>query len=453
MLLHHFGGIYADIDTECLSSLEPLVSEDRIVLCDEPPRHWPAHAPMRGMPLMIFNGVMASPAGHPFWRYLIDRLSVVAGARDVLDSTGPLLMTALAREYRDQAGLVIHSCHLFSPVDAYGNEAPDYRGSKPASLAKHHWAGTWFEHWRPPLPMLNPIRLHYYKVRNYLTRGPKLDPAKARALVDPAVLKRDPPKGDAIAVLVPLRDAADHIAPFLDALGRLDYPKDRLKLVFCEGDSRDDSFERISRLTAPLRDHYRDVVILRQPVGHDIPHETRWMTRYQRVRRAAIAKVRNALIDGGLGPEDDWALWIDIDVWRFPPDIVQQLRAANARIVTPNCVVRPGGVSFDLNSFITTKKDRGWDYYRDMRDGLYQPPKDYFHRLHLSDLRYLDRVVLDSVGGTMLLIDAALHRGGLRFPELPYDNLIETEGLGALARDLGIEAIGLPKVEIMHVPG
>jgi hypothetical protein len=52
----------------------------------------------------------------------------------------------------------------------------------------------------------------------------------------------------------------------------------------------------------------------------------------------------------------------------------------------------------------------------------------------------------------MLLVDAALHRGGLRFPELPYDNLIETEGLGALARDLGIEAIGLPKVEIMHVP-
>jgi mannosyltransferase OCH1-like enzyme len=451
MLLHHFGGIYADIDTECLDSLEPLASENRIVLCHEPPSHWPVHAPMRGLPLMLFNGVMASPAGHPFWRYVIDRLPAVACARNVLDSTGPLLLTALARDYPDQAALVIHSCHLFNSIDTYGKEAPDYDGSRPNSLARHYWSGTWYEHWRPHR-ILNQIRLHYHKARNYLTRGSKLDPAKARTLVDPAVLKGGLPKGDAIAVLVPLRDAAEHIAPFLDVLSRLAYPKHQIKLVFCEGDSRDDTFERLSRLTAPLRDHYRDIVILRHSVGHDIPHETRWMPKYQRVRRAGIAKVRNALIDGGLGPEDDWALWIDIDVWNFPPDIIQQLRAANARIVTPNCVVQPGGVSFDLGSFVTTKQDRDWEYYSDMRDGLHQPPMGYVHRLYLSDVRYLDRIVLDSVGGTMLLVDAALHRGGLLFPELPYDDLIETEGFGALARDLGIEAIGLPKVEIMHVP-
>ena len=52
----------------------------------------------------------------------------------------------------------------------------------------------------------------------------------------------------------------------------------------------------------------------------------------------------------------------------------------------------------------------------------------------------------------MLLVDAALHRGGLRFPELPYDHLIETEGFGRLAKDCGVTPIGLPRVEIMHVP-
>jgi hypothetical protein len=52
----------------------------------------------------------------------------------------------------------------------------------------------------------------------------------------------------------------------------------------------------------------------------------------------------------------------------------------------------------------------------------------------------------------MLLVDASLHRGGLRFPELPYRDHIETEGFGLLARDLGVGAIGLPQVEILHVP-
>jgi hypothetical protein len=52
----------------------------------------------------------------------------------------------------------------------------------------------------------------------------------------------------------------------------------------------------------------------------------------------------------------------------------------------------------------------------------------------------------------MLLVDAALHRGGLRFPEIPYRDLIETEAFGVLANDLGIRPVGLPKLEILHVP-
>src|SRR4029079_14032868 len=41
MLLHHFGGVYADLDAVCLQAFEPLVAENRIVLCKEPRTHWP----------------------------------------------------------------------------------------------------------------------------------------------------------------------------------------------------------------------------------------------------------------------------------------------------------------------------------------------------------------------------------------------------------------------------
>lgn len=105
-----------------------------------------------------------------------------------------------------------------------------------------------------------------------------------------------------------------------------------------------------------------------------------------------------------------------------------------------------------MNSFATLRKPRDYRYYRALRGGLYQPPAKENTRLYLSDLRHLDSVNLDGVGGTMLLVDAALHRGGLNFPEIPYRFLLETEGFAALANDLGVVPLGLPKIEVLHVP-
>ena len=57
---------------------------------------------------------------------------------------------------------------------------------------------------------------------------------------------------------------------------------------------------------------------------------------------------------------------------------------------------------------------------------------------------------LDGVGGRALLVDAALHRAGVLFPETPYRGLIDTEGFGAILRDHGIEVVGLPNVDVLH---
>ncbi|TIO00655.1 MAG: glycosyl transferase, partial [Mesorhizobium sp.] len=107
-----------------------------------------------------------------------------------------------------------------------------------------------------------------------------------------------------------------HIEPFLAALRQLDYPKDKVKLVFCEGDSSDGSWERLQGATAALGKDYREVVLLRKQLGTELDRDKRANRQLQRFRRSGIAKVRNHLIDHGLRDEDDWALWIDIDVWR-----------------------------------------------------------------------------------------------------------------------------------------
>lgn len=452
MLLHHFGGVYADIDAECIRPLNPLVEETRLILCKEPKTHWVWTTNHRGLPMLLFNGVMASPARHPFWLHLLDRMIGVKDARDVLDSTGPCLLTGAFLSYTKQEEIRIENENFFNPIDTLGGAAINFEQTE--CYAIHHWAGTWWKKREPSWSQKKIANMakRFYRTKAYLTGGRRLNPQAARAAVDPKAINAPHPEGENIAILVPIREASQHLSGFLAAIQQLTIPKERIKLVFCEGDSCDDTYERLIQLTEPLRPLYREIIILQKNTGSRFDLSKRWIPSAQRARRAGIANVRNHLIDNGLDLSDDWALWIDVDVWKFPENIVEQLLGAKARIVTPNCVIQSGGPSFDFNSFASKPIRRDYRYFRMIRDGLFQPPANYPLRLKLSDLRHSDQVPLDGVGGTMLLVDATLHRGGLRFPELPYDHLIETEAFGRLANDCGITPIGLPRVEILHVP-
>ncbi len=452
MLLHTYGGLYADIDVECLDDLSPITDEARVVLCHEPPAHWPLHAPRRQLPYVLFNGVMASPAGHPFWLHVLDHLPGQRHANDILDMTGPCLLTGAYLTFADKDSVVVHDSRLFTPTDADQRPTEPSGDSDPTPLTRHKWVASWWSHAPRTNRWLRSIRYRLRRLRHYATRGPVLDVEATQSRVDADAVARPTPDGNRVAILVPVRDAVPYIDGFVRAVSALDLPRETTKLVFCEGDSTDGTFDKLMDVVPALEDRFRTVTVLRKDVGNIVAHATRRDRRVQRTRRGALAVVRNHLIDHGLDDTDDWALWIDVDVWKFPADIFQTLRSANGRIVTPNCVTYPGGPSFDLNAFISL-----WDhprdfYYRHVRGGLFQPPPRARGRLFLDCVRYMPRIELDGVGGTMLLVDASLHRGGLRFPELPYKDLIETEAFGVLARDVGVPAVGLPQVEILHVP-
>ncbi len=451
LLLHHFGGVYADIDCECVAPFTPIMAEERVVMCHEPAAHLPMHIPYRGMTHLLFNGTMASPPGHPFWPHLMSYLPGLAGSKDVLDATGPCVLTSAQISFPDQSALAIHPPALFAPLDNKGLTETGTTTPGAETLSIHHWAGTWLN--GEPRPGLwKKLRRQFYRARYRATRGEQMSLEEARADIDASVLEAPPPTGGNVAVLVPLRDAAEHIGPFLDNLMSQDYPCERLKLVFCEGDSADGSWEKLQAAVEPLKGRFRDIVLLQKHLGTPLARDRRHQAKLQRIRRGGLAKVRNHLIAQGLDASDDWALWVDIDVWYYPHDIVETLIGTGRRIVVPNCVIHPNGGSFDMNSFVSLPVYRDYRYYRDTRDGLHQPPPYWHGRRHLSDVRHLERIDLDAVGGTMLLVDASLHRGGLVFPEKPYRDLIETEGFGVLARDLGVTPLGLPRVEIMHVP-
>ncbi len=78
-----------------------------------------------------------------------------------------------------------------------------------------------------------------------------------------------------------------------------------------------------------------------------------------------------------------------------------------------------------------------------------QPPVGY-GRKYLEDFPEHDLVALDGLGGTMMLVKADIHRQGLIYTDYIIHKHIETEGLAFMAREMGYECWGTPKVTIVH---
>lgn len=241
-------------------------------------------------------------------------------------------------------------------------------------------------------------------------------------------------------VLTPVKSASAHLEHYFRLLYGLTYPHRLLSLGMLEGDSQDDTYAALARALPLLRKEFRRAGLWKRDFGYSLPpgvHRAR--PELQLERRTILAMSRNHLLFHALDDED-WVLWLDVDLVDYPPDLIERLLATSRDIVQPHCVLTPGGSTFDQNAW----RDHG--------------------RLHLDDLRAEgDLVPLDTVGGTVLLVRADVHRDGLVFPAFPYGHAnpkirvdtaeVETEGFGIMADDLGYRCWGMPHLEVIHRDG
>jgi hypothetical protein len=275
--------------------------------------------------------------------------------------------------------------------------------------------------------------------------------------------------------LTPVKDAEEFLDSYFHSLHQLTYPHGLISLAYLESDSSDNTYTDLVQRLPGLNKDFRSASVWKKDFGFHLPPGTpRWIAYLQRERRTVLAKSRNYLLFRALDDED-WVLWLDVDVVEYPQDIIERLLATGRDILQPNCVTEYGGSSFDQNAW----RDKG--------------------RYHLDQLRKEgDLVRLDAVGGTMLLIKADIHRDGLIFPPFPYGGKnpfirgarfqasgrdistflllkrkaikalrgmpkkklleapkryvgeIETEGLGIMAHDMGHQCWGMPNLEVKH---
>ena len=250
-----------------------------------------------------------------------------------------------------------------------------------------------------------------------------------------------------VLIATPLKDAARFADTYFALLSRLTYPKHLVSLGVLEGDSRDDTARLFAERLDVVGGAYRRHGLWRFDTGFQLPTDApRWTPHLQLFRRKAIARARNHLLAHAL-QDEDWVMWLDVDVIQTPPDLIEILLATGRDILHPHCVQVPGGPTFDRN---------GWRAHG---------------KLLLEHMRGQGPLVpLDSVGGTVLMIRADLHRDGLIFPPFPYAGSrglarrpgpwatvgltgeIETEGLGLMAADMGHQCWGMPDLEVIHAP-
>lgn len=145
-ILRHFGGIYADMDFEALKPLDPLLEGKSLVFGLEPDSH-AVRAPViqRGLTRIVCNALIASQPRHPFWDFFLPSLRAARDEEDVLDATGPFILTRACDAWTG-GGIDFLAAPLFYPIDNHQIRNLPQSQWPPLlkdAYALHHWQGTW----------------------------------------------------------------------------------------------------------------------------------------------------------------------------------------------------------------------------------------------------------------------------------------------------------------------
>jgi mannosyltransferase OCH1-like enzyme len=91
-ILYEYGGIYADMDYECIENFETCLTPGKVLIAESKFKEHPI------INEKYQNALMVSPANHPFWNYVIRSLDRNKYVESVLFATGPNVVKEAAYE-------------------------------------------------------------------------------------------------------------------------------------------------------------------------------------------------------------------------------------------------------------------------------------------------------------------------------------------------------------------
>ncbi len=152
LILYKIGGLYVDLDYECLEPLDSLLNDALCCMGMEPTGHVVAH----NKALIVGNALMASVPNHPYFGAMIeemmngDQYSNYPEFLQVMETTGPLMTTRLYENYPNKDEITLLSADLVAPLTlsevremARGLESPYIEDKIEKCFAIHYFGGSW----------------------------------------------------------------------------------------------------------------------------------------------------------------------------------------------------------------------------------------------------------------------------------------------------------------------
>lgn len=153
LLLNTYGGLYVDMDFECLNPNVATLLENADFIAGKEPY---MHAQRYGKDYIVCNAFMASVPNNKFLVEICRQMMNhpngwnVQNGLDVLNSTGPFLLTDVYKRYEQKNGIRILEPEYLYPIVL--GEASSVIGKKPEkelaqrlnrAYAIHYFVGTW----------------------------------------------------------------------------------------------------------------------------------------------------------------------------------------------------------------------------------------------------------------------------------------------------------------------
>jgi hypothetical protein len=176
-LLGHYGGVYADMDYECLRPWDDILQGRELILVREPGEHARiAEVRQSGLEWLLCNALMASAPGHAFWQYVVGRLKDARGNGTPLSATGPIFLTRAWESFGGGEPVHVLDAEMLCPMTQTESRMGKWR--EPAfretvarrAWAVHHWANTWVPRTSPFRP-LDPLPVHLMLNRRIVMSG------------------------------------------------------------------------------------------------------------------------------------------------------------------------------------------------------------------------------------------------------------------------------------------
>ena len=156
MILYHYGGIYVDIDSECLKPINNLIKtfdKKKILLTEfnlNPLEKLLAFGKTKGV--VVQNGFMGSTRSHTFWLHCLkvfenedmNKKKYETQLKYIFRTTGPGLLTESYHSYPNKNDITILSSELVDPIswcnyEVYKCTTVDCSKFFPKAYTIHHF--------------------------------------------------------------------------------------------------------------------------------------------------------------------------------------------------------------------------------------------------------------------------------------------------------------------------